>query len=151
MKLKVALLILVVTGAAACRRAGSCPYGAEPRGERPPNGSETYCAKVVDGHEVKEGPFVLYNPDGGKMIEGNYHDGKQDGEWTLWYATGQKQSVDHYVNGVQDGDHTGWYSNGKMSAQGQYKDGKREGVWKRWDPNGFKNWEETYKNDQKIS
>ena len=71
------------------------------------------------------------------MMRGQYHDGKQDGEWTLWYDNGQKASIDHYKDGVQDGEHTGWYTNGKISAMGQYKDGKRDGVWKRWDRAGL--------------
>jgi len=74
-------------------------------GEAPPDGSETWCAKIVNGQEVKEGPFTLYRDDGSKMVEGEYHEGKQNGEWTLWYDNGQKQSIDHYKNGVQDGEH----------------------------------------------
>ena len=86
-----------------------------------------------------------------RCIQGEYHDGKQTGEWTQWYDNGQMKSVDHYKDGIQDGEHTGWYTDGKIAAIGMYKDGKREGVWKRWDPQGFKNWEETYKDDKKIS
>ena len=68
------------------------------------------------------------------MMVGEYHNGKQSGEWTMWYDNGQKKSIDHYKEGVQDGEHTGWYTNGKIAAIGMYKNGKREGVWKRWNP-----------------
>jgi hypothetical protein len=151
MKARIAVLMLAAALLAACKTAPSCPPGTKPMGEAPPTGSETWCAKTVNGQEVKEGPFVLYRDDGSKMVQGEYHDGKQSGEWTLWYDNGQKQSIDHYKDGVQDGEHVGWYTNGKIAATGIYKDGKRHGVWKRWDPNGFRNWEETYKDDQKIS
>ncbi len=151
LKPRIALLLIAAALLPACKTAPSCPPGTKQMGEAPPDGSETWCAKTVNGQEVKEGPFTLYRPDGSKMIEGEYHEGKQSGEWTLWYDDGQKQSIDHYKNGVQDGEHVGWYTNGKISATGLYKDGKREGVWKRWDPNGFRNWEETYKDDKKIS
>ena len=156
--MKAKVLVLIVTASifiasifAACKTAPPCPPGTKLMGEGPPEGSETWCAKTVDGKEVKEGPFAIYRPDGSIMMSGYYHDGKQSGEWTLWHDNGQKASIDHYKDGVQDGEHTGWYDNGKIAAVGQYKSGKREGVWKRWDPQGFKNWEETYKNDQKVS
>jgi len=120
----------------------TCPSGTQLMGEGPPEGSELWCAKTVNGEKVKEGPIMLYRPDGSLMMMGSYHDGKQDGEWTMWHDNGQKASVDHYKDGVQDGQHIGWYDNGKISAMGQYKDGKRDGKWKRWDPDGYKNWEE---------
>ena len=130
--------------------AKSCPDGAELKGAPPPQGTEIWCEKEVDGVPVKDGAFVVYNLTGTKMIEGNYHDGKQSGEWTMWYNNGQRASVDHYTNGVQNGIHTSWYVNGSKAIEGEYRDGKREGVWHRWDPNGFKQWTEVYKNDEKI-
>ena len=130
MKLKVLLLILAACVIAACKTATaplSCPHCSQPMGARPPAGDETWCQKMVDGQPVKDGPFALYRSGGTLMLEGSYHDGKQDGE------------------------HIGWYTNGKISAMGMYKNGKREGVWKRWDAQGFKNWEEVYKDDKRIS
>jgi antitoxin component YwqK of YwqJK toxin-antitoxin module len=149
---KAAIAVVIITATlAACKTAPTCPPGTRQLGEGPPNGSEIECVKTVNGQDVKEGPFVVYHDDGSKMIQGEYHDGKQTGEWTRWYDNGQMSSVDHYKDGVQDGEHTGWYTDGKIAAIGMYKDGKREGVWKRWDPQGFKNWEETYKDDKKVS
>ncbi len=150
MKSKAIVWILAGLAFAACKTAPVCPPGTKAMGEGPPNGSETWCAKTVNGNEVKEGPFAIYRPDGSLMLQGNYHDGKQDGAWTMWHDNGQKAAVDHYKDGVQQGEHVGWYTNGKIAAIGNYKDGKRDGVWKRWDANGFKNWEETYKDDQKV-
>ncbi|HUA35120.1 MAG TPA: toxin-antitoxin system YwqK family antitoxin [Candidatus Binataceae bacterium] len=160
MKPKAILTILALFAMllAGCNGGGSaaparptCAEGTKLMGEGPPDGSELYCAKTINGQEVKDGPFLLYRPDGSLMMLGSYHDGKQDGEWTLWHDNGQKASIDHYKDGVQDGEHIGWYDNGKISAKGQYKDGKREGTWKRWDPDGYRNWEEHYKDDQKVS
>jgi antitoxin component YwqK of YwqJK toxin-antitoxin module len=151
---KVILLFIPVL-LAACKGAGpaafSCPPGTQAMGELPPGGQERWCQKMVNGEAVKEGPFEIYRGEGTLMMKGEYHDGKQSGEWTMWYDNGQKASIDHYKDGVQDGAHIGWYSNGKISAMGQYKDGKREGVWKRWDAQGFRNWEETYKDDKQVS
>ena len=52
--------------------------------------------KPVDGQDMKEGPYLIYREDNSKMLQGDYHDGKQSGEWTMWYDNGQKASVDHY-------------------------------------------------------
>ena len=153
---KVILLFIPILFA-ACKGGGggpapfSCPPGTQAMGEAPPNGQERWCQKMVNGEPVKEGPFEIYRAEGTLMMKGEYHDGKQTGEWTMWYDSGQKASIDHYKDGVQDGQHIGWYTNGKISAMGQYKDGKREGIWKRWDAQGFRNWEETYKDDKQVS
>jgi len=145
------LPLLLCAALVSCKATATCPAGTRQVGQGPPNDSEIACVKSVNGQDVKDGPYVLFRDDGSKMMQGEYHDGKQNGEWTMWYDNGQTKSVDHYKDGVQDGEHVGWYTNGKIAAQGMYKDGMREGVWKRWDPNGFKNWEETYKDDKKIS
>ena len=151
---KVILLFISVL-LAACNHPGpapfSCPPGTQPMGAPPPDGQERWCQKVVNGEPVKEGRFEIYRGEGTLMMKGEYHNGKQTGEWTMWYDNGKKASIDHYKDGVQDGGHIGWYNNGKISAMGQYKDGKREGVWKRWDAQGFRNWEETYKDDKQVS
>jgi hypothetical protein len=129
----------------------SCPDGAELKGAPPPDGTEIWCEKDIGGIPVKDGPYVVYNLSGVRMIEGYYHDGKQSGEWTMWHANGQRSSVDHYTDGEQNGMHTSWYSNGSKAIEGEYRDGKREGVWHRWDPNGFKQWTDIYKDGTKIS
>jgi hypothetical protein len=129
----------------------SCPDGAELKGAPPPDGAEIWCEKDVGGVPVKDGAFVAYHLGGTRMIEGNYHEGKQSGEWTMWYASGQRESIDHYTDGVRNGIHTSWYRNGSKAIEGEYRDDKREGVWHRWDPNGFKEWTDVYKDDEKIS
>jgi MORN repeat variant len=123
-----------------CRRAQIpivCPPGTRLMGAPPPRGVEVWCQKNVDSKVIKEGPFVVYTAGGGKMIEGTYRDGLQDGEWTLWYENGARASVDHYVNGLQSGRHISWYANGQKALEGEYHKGKREGVWTRWDPSGL--------------
>jgi len=128
-----------------------CPSGSKLVGDLPPEGEEQACWKTVNGEQVKDGPMIIYRPNGLKMMEGNYKDGKQDGEWRLYYESGAKKSIDHYQDGVQQGDHISWYEDGQIDAMGKYKDGQQDGVWKRWAPDGVKNWEETYKEGKKIS
>ncbi|MGH7947619.1 MAG: toxin-antitoxin system YwqK family antitoxin [Candidatus Binataceae bacterium] len=151
MKRRTFALALTAVLVAACKSGPSCPPGAQLMGAAPPDGEQQWCEKIVDGKPVKHGIYIVYGPNGEKLIEGHYVDGKQDSDWTLYYDTGIKQTVDHYRNGVQEGEHIGWYPNGKIATMGQYKNGKREGTWKRWDSDGFKNWEEVYRGDKKVS
>lgn len=140
-------LVITITFA-ACRSAGevlpSCPPGHTLMGAVPPKGQEVWCQKLVDGKPVKDGIFILYGAGGAKMLQGNYHDGRQEGEWTMWYENGRRASLDHYRNGVQNGLHTSWYANGTTSIEGEYHDGKREGVWTSWDPTGLTNRKQVY-------
>ncbi len=155
-----AAMSALVAAASSCHRDSgevpkpvnlTCPAGSKLVGDLPPDGEEQACWKTVNGEQVKEGPMIIYRPNGLKMMEGNYKDGKQDGEWRMYYESGAKKSIDHYKDGVQSGDHVSWYEDGQIDAKGQYKDGQQDGVWKRWGPDGVKNWEETYKDGKKIS
>ena len=155
-----ATLSALVVAASSCHRDSGevpkpvnlvCPAGSKLVGDLPPDGEEQACWKTVNGEQVKEGPMIIYRPNGLKMMEGNYKDGKQDGEWRMYYESGTKKSIDHYTDGLQTGDHVSWYEDGQIDSKGQYKDGHQDGVWKRWGPDGVKNWEETYKDGKKIS
>jgi hypothetical protein len=133
------------------KTALACPPGAHLRGAPPPKSDEVWCEKIVDGHPVKDGLFIIYDDSGGKMIEGNFRDGKQDGLWTMWYQNGQREAIDHYRDGVQNGRHISWYVNGVKAVEGNYRDGKREGTWTRWDANGLRSTKEIYRGGKKIS
>jgi hypothetical protein len=136
----------------ACHRGSvvpSCPPGAKLMGALPPRGSEVWCQKTIQGKPLKDGPLIVYNTGGGKMVEGSYRAGIQEGEWTLWYENGARASIDHYRNGVQDGVHTSWYANGQKALEGEYRNGRREGVWVQWDPSGLTSHRTTYR-DGKI-
>ncbi|HLW70421.1 MAG TPA: hypothetical protein VKS22_07345 [Candidatus Binataceae bacterium] len=125
-----------------------CPAGATLKGAAPPNGRELWCEKIVDGAPVKDGPFIVYADGGGKLIEGTYRDGVQEGEWTTWYENGQRSAVDYFHRGLQDGPHLSWYANGQKAIEGNYRAGKREGVWTRWDPSGLTSRRERYAADK---
>ncbi|MGH7933607.1 MAG: toxin-antitoxin system YwqK family antitoxin [Candidatus Binataceae bacterium] len=145
---------LVATGLGACRRSGaptfSCPPGAKLMGARPPKGEELWCQKIVDGKPVKDGLFIVYGDGSDPMIKGQYHDGRQDGQWTIFYENGRRQSLDHYKDGMQDGAHISWYANGAKAIEGNYKNGKREGVWTQWDPTGLTSHKQVYKDGAKV-
>jgi MORN repeat variant len=137
------LLLVLAALSTSCQNQPTCPPGAKLMGAAPPNGDELWCQKTVDGKPVKDGLFMLFRPDGGRMIQGQYKDGKQNGEWKMWYDSGAIHSIDTYRDGVQDGPHTSWYPNGHLDAKGRYKNGNKDGVWKRLDPDGYRNWAPT--------
>lgn len=148
-------LLGAALGLGGCHAGGraappTCPAGDRLVGAPPPRGTELYCQKIVDGKPVKDGPFVVYADGGGKLIEGYYRDGVQEGLWTTWYENGQRSAVDHYHEGRQDGLHTSWYANGQKAIEGNYRAGKREGVWTRWDPSGLTSHQRTYRDDRVI-
>lgn len=134
--------------ASACKRGSDaipgCPHGATLMGAAPPRGEEVWCQKIVNGKPVKDGMFIVYAGGGGKMIEGAYRDGRQDGEWTMWFDNGRRASVDHYRDGVQEGTHISWYASGVKATEGNYRDGKRVGVWTQWDPTGLNSHKQNY-------
>ena len=140
----IALVALAGGGCRAHVELPSCPPGATLMGAPPPKGQEVWCQKIVNGKPVKDGRFILYADSGGKLIEGDYRNGLQQGEWTTWYENGPQSAIDHYRDGVQDGLHTSWYANGKKSIEGDYRAGKRVGVWTRWDPSGLNGRQERY-------
>lgn len=150
----VALAFIATTSLTACRRSGaptlSCPRGATLMGAPPPKGEEVWCQKIVDGKPVKDGLFIVYGDGNNPMIEGQYHDGRQDGQWTIFYESGRHQSIDHYTDGVRNGMHISWYANGAKAIEGDYKNDKREGVWTRWDPTGLTSHKAVYKNGVKV-
>jgi hypothetical protein len=154
-RLAFAAAIAVCAALAGCRHTTGgplppCPPGATMMGAPPPRGEEQWCQKIVNGKPVKDGAFVVYGEGGGRMIEGEYRDGVQVGEWTLWYENGQRASTDYYVNGVRDGLHTSWYANGVKSIEGNYRDGRRDGTWTRWDPLGITSKQEVYRDGQRV-
>ena len=46
---------------------------------------EEYCQKKVEkGFILKEGSYILWGPNGEKLEEGQYVNGKKDGKWERW-------------------------------------------------------------------
>ena len=66
--------------------------------------------------------FMLW-PNGQKMLETNYKDGKRDGLYLFWYTNGQKQQEVNYKNGEMDGLQLFWHDNGQKQREANYKDG----------------------------
>ncbi len=89
--------------------------------------------KERDSILVKE---IGYYPDGQKRIEGEYRDGKREGQWTYWFSNGNRWSEARYKTGLRNGKSTVWYENGRKYFEGSYRMGERTGRWRFWDEEG---------------
>ena len=82
------------------------------------------------------GKAVSYYPNGRKMTEISYKDGKQDGLKSHWYESGQKWVERNYKDGKMHGLYTMWYENGQWRRTGNHMNGKMVGIWTHWYENG---------------
>jgi antitoxin component YwqK of YwqJK toxin-antitoxin module len=96
----------VLSVVAACSRPdGLCGDGVL-RGQGPPSGTLTWCARS---------------------------DGTKHGAWTEWYSTGTIKTQGQYVDGKMDGLWTTFQTDGNKLDEGQYRAGRKVGTWTTWD------------------
>jgi len=93
-------------------------------------------------YNIKKGDSILvkhieYHPNRSIYIEGDYKNGKREGEWKSWYENGNLWSIGTFKAGVQVGKTMTYYENGNLRYTGNY-DGneKRVGAWKFYDEDG---------------
>ena len=82
------------------------------------------------------GKAVAKWPNGQKMTEINYKDGKRHGLKAHWYESGKKLSKINYKDGKHHGLLSMWYENGQWRRTGNHVDGKMVGIWTHWYENG---------------
>lgn len=82
------------------------------------------------------GKAVAKWPNGQKMTEISYKDGKRHGLKAHWYESGRKLSEINYKYGKHDGPLSAWYENGQWRRSGNHVDGKMDGVWTHWYESG---------------
>jgi len=90
---------------------------------------------LLDGEWVMEGAAVFFDPEGGKIAEGQYSAGLETGAWTRWLEDGTR-TEGSFEAGKRTGTWTFWHAEGSRQEQGAYEGGLREGPWKRWYPGG---------------
>ena len=74
---------------------------------------------------------------GDVVLEGQYENGKREGEWTTFFSSKKKQSTHYYKNDHEVGDWYGIFLDGKPAFEEHYSDeGDSIGVWKKWYENG---------------
>ena len=67
-------------------------------------------------------------------VQGNYKNGKKEGEWVSYDDNGQLLGKGSFKNGKRDGEWA-YYHDGQLWNKGNYKNGKKEGEWVKYHDN----------------
>ena len=113
--------------------------------------------KLISYHKMVDGGMGIsllkketYHFDGIKISEINYENGEKHGK-EIEYGYNGKIWEGQYKNGKEDGLFTGWYENGKKKWEETYKYGEYDGLETKWYKNGKKKSEQTWKDGKFIS
>lgn len=104
---------------------------------------------LKDSETPYSGKVYALHPNGQKMGEGNYKDGKLNGISLQWNSLGQKIREVNFKDGNADGLAVSWHKNGQKDYEANFKDGKQNGLFIAWYENGQKNMEVNYKNGKR--
>lgn len=101
---------------------------------------------------AKQGVWMEFTPDGAKVQEKEFVEGKVSGYFREW-KEGVLTLDTHYVNNVENGLRLEFYANGEPFSKGTMKDAGREGVWLYWKEDGSlqSKWSGIYKDSKKVS
>ncbi|MBI2271620.1 MAG: toxin-antitoxin system YwqK family antitoxin [Bacteroidetes bacterium] len=84
----------------------------------------------------KNGEEKTKYSNGVLRTQGNYRNGKRDGQWYSWYSTGKPWSETYFENGIKNGPTKTWFESGKLRYEGQFTNDVKTGTWKYYDENG---------------
>ncbi len=91
------------------------------------------------------GKWRYYAEDGGTLqSEGDFVNGKKNGEWKLYFPSGKVSSSGQYKNDEPDGKWTYYFEDGTISSTGEFVEGKRNGYWNTLSKDGKLKSEVTY-------
>jgi antitoxin component YwqK of YwqJK toxin-antitoxin module len=97
---------------------------------------ERQIARYSDDHYVSDGFYHEFYPNGEKFVEGQYKNGRQDGQWTYYHENGKVQRTVNFSGGQPDGNWEIFNAEGVVVAKRGYKAGKRDGTWVVFDESG---------------
>jgi hypothetical protein len=75
------------------------------------------------------GIWTVYYINGQKSGQGNFKEGRPEGESIRFYPDGSKALVNHSTNGVLNGEETGFFPSGRVKYRGLYEAGSQVGKW----------------------
>ncbi|MCC2548384.1 tetratricopeptide repeat protein [Hymenobacter sp. BT175] len=115
-----------------------------------PGGKPEIAFEQVRGQ--RSGPFKSWNPVSGKMSsEGQYRDGRPDGEWKFYYPSGALSTRGSYRNGSREGNWTEYFENGKVESVRSYQDDELDGITLLYNMLGELLVEKTYRKGMVVS
>lgn len=92
------------------------------------------------------GKWRYFAEDGTLQSEGDFTEGKKNGEWLTYYPSGKVSSRGKFENGEPAGKWEYYFENGAISASGEYLEGQKNGYWNSFTDNGIVISEITYVN-----
>ncbi|MCX7637900.1 MAG: hypothetical protein N2044_08660 [Cyclobacteriaceae bacterium] len=87
----------------------------------------------------KVGRWRYFNEaDGTLSSEGEYAEGRKNGEWVSYYPSGKVSVRGNYEQGEPSGTWNYYHENGQISSSGAFVQGRRDGYWISFSPDGKK-------------
>jgi len=115
---------------------------------------ENFSKGVINGHYkevtdsgkiIIEGDYIDGKQDGQWLYEvgdqkevGLYQEGNRDGVWKYYFSDGKLNFECNYTDGNPNGDYIIYWDNGKIHEKGKYVMGQKEGDWVLYDYEGIK-------------
>lgn len=100
------------------------------------NGVITGEGNVLDDGN-KDGWWKEFFNDGSLKAEGNYEDGKSNGEWKFNYLNGKMEQTGKFnKQGKPDGKWKWFYEDGNLLREENYRNGLRDGILSEYDEDG---------------
>jgi antitoxin component YwqK of YwqJK toxin-antitoxin module len=90
------------------------------------------------------GHWRYYGEDGVLQSEGEFVNGKKQGEWKSYYPSGKVSSSGHYENDLEVGQWKYFFEDGTINTAGEFVGGKKNGYWSANNPAGKLKSEITY-------
>ncbi|MFT5820574.1 MAG: antitoxin component YwqK of YwqJK toxin-antitoxin module [Crocinitomix sp.] len=89
-------------------------------------------------------------PEDGKIEEGNYKDGRKNGEWIKFHKDGKTPRLKGvYVDNRPNGAYTKFHANGAKKEEGKFTSGKHTEVFRMWYDTGVMSQEKHFNDDGK--
>jgi len=92
------------------------------------------------------GLWRFFSEDGTLESEGNFENGKKNGEWKQFYPSGKLSASGWYTNDLPSGRWSYFFEDGTTLSGGEFVDGKKNGYWSTFNKGGSKRSEITYQN-----
>jgi antitoxin component YwqK of YwqJK toxin-antitoxin module len=97
---------------------------------------ERQIGKYSDDHVEADGFYREFHPDGKPFVEGQFREGRQDGEWIYTFDNGQLSRKVNYQGGKLDGVWDIYRADGTLAASQSFVNGLRHGEWIAYDETG---------------
>ncbi len=93
---------------------------------------------------IAQGNFVEGKEDGEWIYnyktyseKGKYSNGHKDETWIATYSNGNKKFIGEYFAGLAEGWHRWYWPNGRKKLEGKYSDGLKTGTWFKYNEEGL--------------